>query len=504
MTKSRQRQRAQARQAETHSRFTDAAYVNGRVTPVRDGLANVMTGSGTSVDKRMHARWVQTFTDQEQIVASYRGSWLMRRVVDTPADDMTRAWRDWQGSDEQIEKLEAEEKRLNLREKVKTAIRLGRLGGGALILGIRNSASASPLPENMGLGDLQYVHPVSRYALEVGELIDDPDDPNFGEPGFFKLKRKGTQDAVPIHHSRVIVFKGDFALGMAGTTADRADYWGDSVVSACLDPVNNATSAMNEFAALIAEAKVDVFGIPDLLNNVGTPEYETRLMRRLEIARMGVSTHRALVRDAGETWEQRQISWSGMPEVIRTYLAVVAGASDIPATRLLGKAPDGMNATGEGDQNNYNQMIRARQDNLLRPQLEKLDAALIPSALGTVPDEVYFEFAPLSVPTEQQAAETEAKEAETLGKLASTGLFEDDALEEAFSNRMIESGRWPGYEEARKKALAAAEREPDPADVAGLGITQPPQPGQPGQQPLPTQPAQPNQGPQPPARPARP
>ena len=76
---------------------------------------------------------------------------------------------------------------------------------------------------------------------------------------------------------------------------------------------------------------------------------------------------------------------------------MAAGASDIPATRLLGKSPDGMNATGAGDQTNYDQMIKDIQESDLRPALGMLDHALIPSALGTTPPEVYYEFAPLSV-----------------------------------------------------------------------------------------------------------
>ena len=75
---------------------------------------------------------------------------------------------------------------------------------------------------------------------------------------------------------------------------------------------------------------------------------EKRVMRRLEIAQAAKSNHRAVIRDAAETWEQRQITWGGMPEIIMTYVSLVAAASDIPATRLMGKAPDGMNATGEG------------------------------------------------------------------------------------------------------------------------------------------------------------
>jgi phage-related protein (TIGR01555 family) len=473
------------RTPEQKERYRVANLPNGdtRVVRVRDGLANVMTGSGTTVDRRSYGQWVMPFMDQYQIEAAYRGSWLMRKVVNLPAFDMTRAWRDWQGSNPQIEALEEEEKRLNVREKVRLAKIMGRLGGGAILMGINQGEPGDVVIwDQIAKGDLRYLHVVSRYALNIGPIVGDPDDPDFGTPEYFELRRTG-QQPLKIHRDRVLVFKGEFAGAGSATSVERADFWGDSVVAAVDEPVRNAETAMNEFASIIHEAKIDVFGIPDLLNNVGTPEYEARLIRRLELANLGKSTHRALVKDAAETWEQRQVSWAGMPEVIRTYLSVVAGASDIPATRLLGKSADGMNATGEGDQSNYDQMISSLQTNELRPLLEKMDQALIPSsAPGGKVEDIYFEFAPLNLPSEQQMAETEAKEAETLSKLVATALFEDTALEEAFSNRMIESGRWPGYEDARKKALAAAAEEPTPEDIAGTGIANDPATGtgQPG------------------------
>lgn len=460
---------------EGKERYRVAALPNGdtKVTRVRDGLANVMTGAGTTVDRRTYAKWVNPFMDQTQVEAAYRGSWLMRKIVNLPAFDMVRAWRDWQGSNDQIERIEKEEKRLGVREKVRLALTLGRLGGGAILMGINQGKPADPvLTEQLGPDSLRYLHVVSRFALNLGPTVADPNDPNFGLPQYVELRRTGTAQPIRIHTDRVIFFKGEFAGMSASAVAQRADFWGDSVVLSCDEPVKNAETAMNEFAALISEAKIDIFGIPDMLNNVGTPDYETRLVRRLELANMGKSTHRALIRDAAETWEQRQVSWAGMPEVIRSYLAVVAGAADIPATRLLGKAPDGMNATGEGDQSNYDQMIQTKQTNELRPLLEKLDAVLIPSSNpGGKVEDVYFEFAPLSVPSEKELAELENKEADTITKLNATGLFQGEALEEAYSNRMVESGRWPGYEAARKKALAEAEENPSDEDVAGVTQT---------------------------------
>src|SRR5690606_16317799 len=128
-----------------------------------------------------------------------------------------------------------------------------------------------------------------------------------------------------------------------------------------------ATTAMDGFASLIDEAKVDVFTMPGMYETLAQPGGEEKFMSALQASAQGKSIFRMLALGEGETWETRQINWSGMPEVIKAYLSIVAGAADIPATRLLGKSPEGMNATGASDERNYLAMIAAKQHMDLRP-----------------------------------------------------------------------------------------------------------------------------------------
>ena len=63
-------------------------------------------------------------------------------------------------------------------------------------------------------------------------------------------------------------------------------------------------------------------------------------------------------------------------------------------TRLLGQSPAGLSATGDSDTRNYYDMISARQEIDLRPQLERLDRLILRSA-GVDPAALTFEFRPL-------------------------------------------------------------------------------------------------------------
>lgn len=404
-----------------------------------DGLANVMTGAGTSADKRMHAFYSHRALDPAQVQAAYRNSWLMRKIIDLPPSDMTRERRKWQAEKEKVKAICKQEVKFRLWAKIERALQLAGLGGGAIIIG-DGTDPAFPLSERPA--PLKYLHVVSRYRLRIGQLERDPESEWFDEPRVFTLY--GNAGGVDIHPSRVVALKGKPVPDeQLSTEEDR--YWGDPVYRTVLDAVKNADMTQNGFASLIDEAQYDVIGIPDMMSHLGTPGYEARLMERLSLARAGKSVHRSLVRDAAETWETRTVAWAGIPDIIRTYLAVVAGAADIPATRLLGKAPDGQNATGEGDERNYVTMIATRQENELRPALDRIDKVLL---AGLVTDELEYEFPPLVEMTEKEKADIAKTKADTITQYANNGTVPIDALAASVPDMLVADGTIPGLDQA--------------------------------------------------------
>jgi phage-related protein (TIGR01555 family) len=450
---------------------------DSRVVPIRagDGLANALTGGGTSVDRRVHSRYFVTPLSPAEIEAGYRSSWLMRKAVDRPASDMTRAWRDWQAEKEQITAIEAEEKRLGLRDKIKRAVILSRLGGGAIILGAPGDAAMPLNAGTAGKGTLRYLHVVSRHQLTLGQIVLDPESEFFGQPAYYELN--GTGQRVRLHPSRVIAFKGLPVPDMGFAT--QADwFWGDSLVQSIMDAVRNADNAQGSVASLIDEAKIDWFALKGLNDFVASAEGEARIMRRLDIMQQAKSIHRAAIGDADDKWEQRQITWTGIPEVLRTFLSIVAGAADIPATILLGKSPDGMNATGDADFRAYYDSIGSKQDEL-RPSIERVDELLLPSALGSRPSEIAFTWAPLWQMTETEAATVFKTKAEAVKIVADTGLVPDVAMGKAVGNMLVEDGLLPGLDVALQEVPELTEADfADPAPAANPEAPIPPEASQ--------------------------
>lgn len=431
-----------------------------------DSLQNLVSGLGLGKDKRTNSIYALQLLDPQQLLTAYRGDWIARKLVNIPAFDMVRAWRDLQAEPDTIEAIEAEERRLQIRAKVLKALKWSRLfGGAAIVLGVRQGTNpAEPLKiESVGKGDLQYAHVVSRYELGVGELDRDPMSPNFGGPTYYTLSgARGGQ--VNIHPSRVLRFGGEDVPEFG-----RTDTWGDSVLLALDEAVKNAGLATGGIASLISEAKVDVFKIKDLTKNVRDTAYVARLQARFALANEAKSTVNALVVDAEEEWEQKQISFDQLPDLARLYLSIAAAAGDIPATRFLSQSPDGMNATGEGDLRNYYDRLSAGQDMDLRPVLEQLDEIMVRSATGSRPDDYYWTFAPLWQLSETDKASIFKNKADAARALAGTGglsppLMPIDALSDALVNEFIEDGSLPGLEGAIEEYGKLSEQDDDEAE----------------------------------------
>jgi phage-related protein (TIGR01555 family) len=441
-----------------------------KVRAFLDRLTNVMSGMGTTADRRVYSGYNFTVETPAQVESAYRSSWLMRKIVDVPAMDMTRAWRSWQTERDIIEQLEKEEKRLQLKSKVKRALVLARLwGGGVIVMGVKGQGNdpMQPIaPDRVTKGGLEWLHVFARHEITTGQMISDPTDPWFGHPERYEITPTHGR-SIPIHPSRVIAFIGQPAP--EGSTMQADWFWGDPLYQSIRSALQNADLAQDGFASLIDEAKVDIVKMPELMEKYSTAEYEDRLLARLQAASMGKSAWRTLLLDGEEDWQQRQITWAGMPDIITSYLQIVAGAADIPVTRLLGQSPKGLQSTGEGEEKDYHAMIEARQDEILCPALDRIDELLIRSALGSRPEDIWYRFNPLMRLSPKDAMQIEKDRAATIKVYSDTGLLPTDALAEITKNAITESGQWPGSEIAFENA------EDDPLDEGEDGTGTPPE-----------------------------
>lgn len=438
---------------------------------ISDGLVSIASGIGTTADKLTQYGYCFRKLAWHEVEARYRSSWLARKVVDLPASEMTRPKRMWQADDLDIGEVERLERDLGLWAKLEEALRLGRMGGGLLVIGAMQGNVDQPLRvEALGRNSLAYLHVMCRDDVVLGPINRDPGSPLFGQPAYYEIV--GETGMVRLHPSRVIPFKGRYVPRRGNN--ETVAFWGDSELDAIDEAIRNADTAQNGLAALINEAKVDIWGIPELTTAFQTAETEAQLVRRFSASNLFKSMHNAVIKDAADSWDTRQLNLSNVPEVINAYIALVAGACSMPATVLLGKSPDGMNATGDGDLQNWERTLDGWREGILRPALDYLDEILLRSALGGRPDKLWWEFGPLRERAPKEILE-EVKLAADVVKVAIDAGMPQEPVLEALANAMVESGMFPGLDQAMvalKQSLAEMEAADVPEDQALLTAEQ--------------------------------
>jgi phage-related protein (TIGR01555 family) len=451
---------------------------------MKDGLANLASGAGTTADKRTYSFYTRPYILPEQIEASYRSSWMMRKGIDLPPFDMTRGGRDWQLDEADVSKVEKEEKRLQLWPKLRQALVLGRLGGGLIVMGVGNDPTVPLSQDAAGVGGLKYLHVMNRWQVSLGEIVRDPADPLFMQPAYFQINFGAGNAAgnVRIHPSRVVAFRGRQNPNLYGGMGDDW-FWGDPLMLTVQDVVKNAEATMNGFASLVEEAKLDTVSIPGLTQLLSTAAGEALVMKRVTVANQLKSTHNTRILDAGngkespgETWETRQVAWTGMPDMIRVSCAAVAGAFDIPATRYLGKSPDGMNASGDSDENNYISKIKADQEADLRPALDQIDAVMLPSAGVIATDEAWYSFPPLHEMSESDKATIFNTKMTAITALQATASIPSIAFDLALQHTAVAEQWLDGLDAELAKIpddeLVPSMVEPDPSGEDPSALTQ--------------------------------
>jgi len=437
-------------------------------TYLKDSLQNLVAGLGTARDKASHSHYALPVMDDQQLLNAFRGSWTAQKGVSIPAVDACRNWRNWQADKAQIELIEAEEDRLNVKGKILEALLKARLfGGAAVFIGTGERDTASELkPDRIGKGGIKYLTVMTRRQLSATEIEQDPQSPRFGKPKAYRLPGS----TVEIHPSRLVIFVGvphpDSELAV-GTGFG----WGDSVLLSAMPAVRHYDETVANVVSLVYEAKIDVINIPNLMSSMQDKNYERLLLERLRLAATAKGINGTLILDGNETHSSKSASFGTLPDVIAKTEQGVAGAFDIPGTRMFGQSSTGLGANGEENTRNYYDNVASRQKLEIKPAMSVLDEGLIRSALGSRPKEVHYTWAPLWQATAKERADIGKTTADTIKALKDSGLFPEDALSTAAVNLLVELSVMPGLEAAIEKF--GAELPDDDDDLPSIGVDEP-------------------------------
>lgn len=379
---------------------------------INDSLTNLVANLGTTKDKRYYADWNRKAFSREDLSRMYREDWLSGKIIDVPADDMTRNWRFYSSEDidsKDLERVKVFERGLDVQNKFNESLKWARLyGGSAIVLGIDGVGEMhEPLEvERVREGSLKYLLVLDRHDLMPGLVnVTDPGREDFRRPTYYTIVNGSKR----IHFSRVITFEG---VSLPWVEKQRENYWGQSILQRVYDAVLNSQTAAQATSSLVYEAKIDVIKVKDLFSQIAAKGI-TAISERFQNADMIKSINNMLLIDQDhEEYEQKHMQFSGLSDLVQRFLNIAAAAADIPATRLLGESAPGLNATGIEQTRQYYDMVASQQETKLRAPLTYLDQIMVRSVLGDFPEDWEMTFNSLWQMTELEKADVGLKNAQ--------------------------------------------------------------------------------------------
>lgn len=428
----------------TNTGITSSA---GEFGPGDRGSSNfIPTYTGNPYDASNYLfRW-------QQYVHLYETSWEARKIIRIPIEDALRKRWQVRGIDKEIIKaIDIRLEELHFTNILSKSMILERLLGGCLtFLGLEDDNDDPSRPYDPSEGRrLSFINaiPVSRITEFSWE--SDPLSANFMRATSYVVN--GSR----IDTSRTLVWDGDPLFDPLDANLTRhygnATGFGPSKLASIWDDIIKAIGTRQAVYQMIKTNNALIMTIRGLENMQGTDPGARKVAQLRDVAN-NLSLYRAAMIDGKDVnIEQSAASFGSVPELVITFIQILSAASDIPATRFLGQAPGGLNATGDSDLENYYNVVAAIQEHRVKPKLsliyDILGYEMFPNKWSNIRKDIDFKFPPLWSETDTEKNARHGNEIDNIIKMVDSGLMSESGAVDEMNLRELWSTKLDDVEQ---------------------------------------------------------
>lgn len=387
------------------------------------------------------ARW-------QEYTRWYMTSWEAKKIIDIPVDDALRKPVEMVGLDEHDHhKIMEMWSALDCDRQIRRALIQERLLGAALIVPVFLCEEGEPTDcplcyESIRPGDLQAFNVIDISRLSRPDFDGNPLSPDYDKIEVVEVS------GVPLHRSRMCILDGDALFNRQSQTLlenfrmNPAGF-GNSKLDPLYDLLNRVEGTQQGAYHLVNMASCLLIEADNLRSVIAA---DSPVLGKLKEITEQLSIYRGAIIDAkGARISQHAASFGAVPELIMTFAQLLAAASDIPATRFLGQAPGGLNATGESDQTNYYDMVESIQHMTLKPIQRKMIDWIGASLWGwsgwcARSENLELQYPDLKSMTEHEKVEIARTRSELIRALVQEGLIgKADAVNELLAHEIFKT-----------------------------------------------------------------
>jgi uncharacterized protein len=345
----------------------------------QDGIANLVSGMGTNKAKKNYNYITDPIIfSPMQLGFYYFSCGLLRKIIDVFPDQMIRKWITISGDTDNS--LENYLIKLGAQVQLGHGIRWARLYGGSIIMmGINDGRKADEPVDYENIKTIEFLRVIDRSQIFLypSDYYLDAGDPKFGMPSVYTVRpvlygmSTNATMMYRVHESRCLRFDGDISPDYM----KRLNFgWGAPVLQAVYDELMNVLSANGNASEIMNEMILKVFSIANLTNQLTTENGRTILQRRVDDINTTMSTVNGVFLDASvnEKLERNSVSTGGIEALMTKLELALCAVVGIPYMILYGKSPTGLSATGESELSTWASSIKQKQEQMLRPQIQRL------------------------------------------------------------------------------------------------------------------------------------
>ena len=330
---------------------------------------------------------------------------IIQTMIDQPVEDGFRGGFkiiSSELSNDEIIELEKKIEETEAVEKLIEALKWNRLFGGAGL--IINVAGEDPR-DDFDIEAVGEGREIEFYSADRWELANNPYilTPTLTPNGQRVKDVNFNYYGIEINPSRVLILRGKPAPSLKRL---QLQGWGMSELERLVSPMNKFLKNQNVIYELLDEAKLDVYSIDNYAGSVASGQEEA-VKKRIMLTNYMKSYLNALILDAEDKFDQKQMSMAGVSEVLREARYDIASAMKMPVTKIFGMSSAGFNS-GDDDIENYNSMIERDVRTPAKNIIKTIVRLLCKATFDYIPEDIDIEFESLRImkETEEEALRT--------------------------------------------------------------------------------------------------
>lgn len=356
------------------------------------GQASAYCGSPLSQTNPMfyNNRWYLISNNRQLLSEMYVEHGIVQTLVEQPVDDAFRSGfeiKTGQLDGEEIEKLMIYLERDHVIKGIAGGIKWARLFGGGAVLIITDQDPSTPLDLNAITEDSL----LKFRAVDMWELYQDMTNINIAMTseyyGYYNYY------GIRVHPTRVLRIVGKEAPSFV---RPRLRGWGMSELERLIRSLNQYLKNQDVIYELLDEAKVDVYKIDGFNNALATDSGTNNVAKRIQTANLLKNYNSALTMDVNDDYEQKQMTFTGLAEMLTQIRYGLAADLKMPVEKLFGIQSTAL-GSNEAAIENYNSMVESDVRSKVKFIMIECIQVCCKKLFNFIPDDLSINFNPLRI-----------------------------------------------------------------------------------------------------------